>query len=127
VIASAFRIARRAPLAIALLLGGLLTIALVFPRVSYARRDRIIARWSRWLLRACGIRLVEQPAPQAQSLASLQGPALIVANHISWIDIFLMLATTSDVFHALPTSPPFVKNVNAGKRCLSKPKTNHHP
>ena len=99
-IAASFRIARRAPLAVALLLGGLLTIALIFPRVSYARRDRIIARWSRWLLRACGIRLIEQPDPKAQSLASLRGPALIVANHISWIDIFLMLATTSAHFVA---------------------------
>lgn len=94
------RIALRAPVAIALLLGGLFTVTFVFPRIGYDRRDRIIARWSRWLLRACGIRLVEQPAPGAQSLASLQGPALIVANHISWIDIFLMLATTSAHFVA---------------------------
>jgi 1-acyl-sn-glycerol-3-phosphate acyltransferase len=94
------RIALRAPLAIALLLGGLATIALVFPRASYATRDRIIARWSRWLLRACGIRLIEQPAAGAQSLSSLHGPALLVANHISWIDIFLMLATTSAHFVA---------------------------
>ena len=64
----ALRIIVRAPVAIALLLGGLATIALVFPRASFATRDRIIARWSRWLLRACGIRLVEQPAAGAQPL-----------------------------------------------------------
>ena len=96
----ALRIIVRAPVAIALLLGGLATIALVFPRASFATRDRIIARWSRWLLRACGIRLVEQPAAGAQPLSSLSGPALLVANHISWLDIFLMLASTSAHFVA---------------------------
>jgi len=99
-VASTVRMALRAPLAVALLLGGLFTIAFVFPRVSYTRRDRIIARWSRWLLRACGIRLAEQPASGAQTLSSMHGPALIVANHISWIDVFLMLATTSAHFVA---------------------------
>lgn len=96
----ALRIIVRAPVAIALLLGGLATIALVFPRASFATRDRIIARWSRWLLRACGIRLVEQPAAGAQPLSSLSGPAVLVANHISWLDIFLMLASTSAHFVA---------------------------
>ncbi len=99
-IAAALRIAVRAPLVASLLLGGLATIAFVFPRVNYARRDRIVARWSRWLLRACGIRLIEQPAAEAQSLSSMQGPALLVANHISWLDVFLMLGTTSAHFVA---------------------------
>jgi 1-acyl-sn-glycerol-3-phosphate acyltransferase len=94
------RIALRAPVAIALLLGGLFTVTVIFPRVSYARRDRIIARWSRWLLRACGIRLAEAPAAGASNLANLKGQALLVANHISWLDIFLMLATTSAHFVA---------------------------
>ncbi|MBM3409176.1 MAG: 1-acyl-sn-glycerol-3-phosphate acyltransferase, partial [Betaproteobacteria bacterium] len=30
----------------------------------------------------------------------MHGPALIVANHVSWIDVFLMLATTSAHFVA---------------------------
>ena len=94
------RIALRTPLAIALLIGGLFTVTIVFPRISYARRDRIIARWSRWLLRACGIRLAEAPAPDAHPLESIRGPALLVANHISWLDIFLMLASTSAHFVA---------------------------
>lgn len=99
-IASTLRIALRAPVAIALLLGGLFTVTFIFPRISYDRRDRIIARWSRWLLRACGIRLKEELAPGASPLGALHSQSLIVANHISWLDIFLMLASTSAHFVA---------------------------
>lgn len=94
------RIARRLPLALALLLGGLLTVLLLFPRLGFPARDRIVARWSRWLLRACGVRLAESGSEGATQLAHLHGGTLIVANHISWLDIFLMLAMTSAHFVA---------------------------
>lgn len=114
------RIALRAPVAIALLLGGLFTVTFVFPRIGYDRRDRIIARWSRWLLRACGIRLKEELLPGVSPLGSLKSQSLIVANHISWLDIFLMLASTSAHFVAKSeiASWPIVGRLVAGAGTL---------
>lgn len=95
-----FRIARRIPVALVLVLGGLFTVMFVFPRMGFPARDRTVARWSRWLLRACGVRLAEAATPGATPLSQLHGGTLIVANHISWLDIFLMLAMTSAHFVA---------------------------
>jgi len=63
------------------LLAGLLTIFLVFPRLSPQQRQIRVQVWSLEMLARLGIRLVVQghPAPQ--------GPLLLVANHISWLDI----------------------------------------
>jgi 1-acyl-sn-glycerol-3-phosphate acyltransferase len=64
------------------LCAGLATSALVFPWAGGALRARLTRNWSRRLLRLCRVR-VEQ-APGAAAL----GHALIVANHVSWLDIF---------------------------------------
>ncbi|MFP5391608.1 MAG: lysophospholipid acyltransferase family protein [Gammaproteobacteria bacterium] len=65
---------------------GLLTCALLFPWLGRERRDRHIQRWSHALLRICGIGVERMPgeAPLAH--------ALIVANHVSWLDIFVINA-----------------------------------
>ena len=63
------------------LLRGLATCALVFPLAGPALRERCIRNWSRKLLAICGVRLVVQGAIS-------DSPALIVCNHISWLDIF---------------------------------------
>ena len=68
------------------LFAGLAACALVFPLVHGARRERIMRRWSRDLLRMCGVN-VEQ-APGAPALEH----AMIVANHVSWLDIFVINA-----------------------------------
>ena len=86
------RIARRVPVGLVLLVSGLLIVKLVFPRLGYARRDRIVAGWSRLLLRAFGVRLVECPAPGAGSLRELRGGTMLLANHVNWIDVYLVLA-----------------------------------
>jgi 1-acyl-sn-glycerol-3-phosphate acyltransferase len=65
---------------------GLATCALVFPWVGSARRDAHIKRWSRQLLGICGVRL--EQAAGAPALAR----AMIVANHVSWLDIFVINA-----------------------------------
>ena len=81
---------------IALLLGGLATVLGLFPWIGIARRETLIALWSRALLRACGVRVREIVAPGAQPLAGLrgqQGPGqgrLLLPNHISWLDIFVI-------------------------------------
>lgn len=67
---------------------GLATCALVFPWCGPARRARIVQRWSARLLRICGVRLERLPGAPALALDH----ALVVANHISWLDIFVINA-----------------------------------
>jgi 1-acyl-sn-glycerol-3-phosphate acyltransferase len=65
------------------LLRGLLTAAAVFPFLSPARRRAAVKRWSHALLRIVGVRLhVHGPPPHRQ-----EPPAMLVANHVSWLDI----------------------------------------
>ena len=63
------------------LLQGLATCALVFPLAGPAMRERRVRNWSRGLLAICGVRLVVRGEMS-------DSPALIVCNHISWLDIF---------------------------------------
>lgn len=62
-------------------LAGLLTILFRFPRLSQEQREIRVQVWSREMLARLGIRLVVAGTPADQ------GPALLVANHISWLDI----------------------------------------
>ena len=68
------------------LVSGLLTSALVFPWVSSDRRSRHVRRWSSGLVAICGVR-VELVSFGAEVPLSR---ALIVANHVSWLDIFVI-------------------------------------
>jgi len=63
------------------LLQGMATCAFVFPLAGPALRERRIRNWSRRLLAICGVRLVVRGALP-------DSPALIVCNHVSWLDIF---------------------------------------
>ncbi|HMS81081.1 MAG TPA: aminotransferase class I/II-fold pyridoxal phosphate-dependent enzyme, partial [Burkholderiaceae bacterium] len=65
------RRAWRLPALLALLLGGLATVFAVFPLVGDARREWLIATWSRWLMAACGAQVRERCAPGAQALIQL--------------------------------------------------------
>ena len=67
------------------LLQGLATCALVFPWAGVALRERLVRRWSARLLRICRVEVGGQQAGHAP----LQH-ALIVSNHISWLDIFVI-------------------------------------
>lgn len=60
---------------------GLLTILLRFPRLAPEQRELRVQVWSRELLARLGVRL------EVQGVATLPGPLLLVANHISWLDI----------------------------------------
>jgi len=67
------------------LLQGMTTCALIFPVTGAAIRERLIGNWSRRLLEICGVRVVITGALST-------APALIVCNHISWLDIFAINA-----------------------------------
>ena len=60
---------------------GLITILVLFPRITPANRQRRVQVWSSEMLVCLGLelRVIGQPAPN--------GPMLLVANHISWVDI----------------------------------------
>jgi 1-acyl-sn-glycerol-3-phosphate acyltransferase len=75
---------RLSGLALHLALGVL--IAALLPVVGTARRDWLIRVWSRQLLRVLGIRLRLGVAPHTAH------GALLVCNHISWLDIYLIFA-----------------------------------
>jgi 1-acyl-sn-glycerol-3-phosphate acyltransferase len=67
-------------------LSGIATVLWRFPSLSAAQRHQRVQAWAAALLVKAGIRLevVGQPVSQ--------GPALLVANHISWLDIPVMHA-----------------------------------
>ncbi|MEP6941408.1 MAG: lysophospholipid acyltransferase family protein [Betaproteobacteria bacterium] len=85
--------AGRAPLALRLLrylrvsihvFQGIGTTAFVFPMVALPRRRELIKRWSVKLLRIMNI------DSRVRGIPSWAGNVLVVANHISWLDIFVL-------------------------------------
>ena len=67
---------------------GLLTCAVIFPWIGAAGRTLHVQRWSLRLLKICRVR-VEVINPHGAGSAVR---ALIVANHVSWLDIFVINA-----------------------------------
>ena len=65
---------------------GLVTCATVFPWAGAALRARIVRRWSGALLRICRVHI--EPVAGVPAL----GHALVAANHVSWLDIFVINA-----------------------------------
>lgn len=68
-----------------------LAAACALPRLGAARRERVIAWWSRGLLNALGVRLRVDGEPPA-------GPGLVVANHVSWLDVAALAALRPALF-----------------------------
>lgn len=67
------------------LCAGVATTLFVFPLVSAQRRRALIKRWSRRLLRILAVETRVRGA-----IAAPGGNVLVVANHISWLDIFVL-------------------------------------
>lgn len=81
-VVASFKLAR----ALAHIAAGLWIIHTRFGTMSQAEKEVRVTAWSRSLLEKIGIelRVLGQPAPS--------GPMLLVANHISWLDISAMHA-----------------------------------
>lgn len=62
-------------------LRGAVMAAVYFPFISAAHRHRLVKRWSARLLRILHVRLHVHGRPATTS------PMMIVANHVSWLDI----------------------------------------
>lgn len=69
------------------LLRGLLTCAVLFPWLGVESRQSHIRRWSRRLLRICGVTLEVQGLQPGQAMPH---GAMVVSNHISWLDIYVI-------------------------------------
>jgi len=67
-------------------LHGLLQIVFVFPRLAQAQRDMRVQAWAARMLLHLGVHLRIEGTPPGG------GPALLVANHISWLDIVVLHA-----------------------------------
>ncbi|MEW2327350.1 lysophospholipid acyltransferase family protein [Micromonospora chersina] len=60
-------------------------LAALLPLLPAGRRRAALRGWARWTLRALGVRLVVRGRLP-------RGRALLVANHVSWLDILAVLA-----------------------------------
>lgn len=81
-------------------LSGLAQILFVFPRLAQQQRDLRVQVWADKMLACLGVALEVSGRPPAT------GPMLLVANHISWLDILVLHAarhcrfvSKSDVRH----------------------------
>ena len=66
---------------------GYWTIKTVFPKLEQHDRHARVNVWAGQMLQIVGIELLVNGTPPAQ------GPVLLVANHISWLDILVMHAS----------------------------------
>ncbi|EDN68559.1 conserved hypothetical protein, membrane [Beggiatoa sp. PS] len=79
-------------LLVGLLLSFIIFSPLVHSKLSKRWHQRIVGEWSRILCRICGL--------QVRYYGDItQAPALFVANHISWLDIFALLGTFQVFFY----------------------------
>ena len=73
---------------------GLLCVGLIYPLIGPRARAWLNRNWSRCLMAFCGLRVVLKGTPR------LRGPVLMVANHVSWIDIFVLNSARATAFVA---------------------------
>ena len=66
-----------------IILSGVTTVVFLYPFVNDRRRARLRQRWSRVLLGILGMELDAR-------LGEIAPGSMLVANHISWIDIFVI-------------------------------------
>lgn len=68
------------------ILGGVWTIYTVLPRMSLPQKHARVQVWALAMLECLAIKLLVKGSPP------VNGPMLLVANHISWVDIVVMHA-----------------------------------
>ncbi len=78
------------------MLQGLLVVGIVYPQVAPATRARITQAWSAKLLRILNIVLSVHGARPDEDATHL----IVVSNHVSWLDIFVINSTQPSRFIA---------------------------
>jgi len=77
------------------LLHGLVITSIIFPWLSKPERDARKRRWSKKLLAILHVSVRERSAPE-----NLPERCMLVVNHISWLDIFVINARSPATFIA---------------------------
>jgi 1-acyl-sn-glycerol-3-phosphate acyltransferase len=72
------------------------SLAVIYPLLSLPTRQAILQRWSADLLKILHVKLEISGHPAC----SLEQGAFLVANHISWLDVFALNATRPSCFVA---------------------------
>lgn len=98
-IVAQWRVATRLPAMVLWMLGGLATVLATFWFLPAQGRGWLIRGFGRGILTILGVRREISPAMEAQ-LANTPAPALLVGNHISWLDIYVIQATLPATFIA---------------------------
>ncbi len=75
---------------------GVALAGLLFPFCTKAKRVAVVRRWSADLLAVLAVRVEVSGTPPVAGVA----PAMIVANHVSWLDIFALNAVHTARFVA---------------------------
>jgi len=92
-----------APLALSFIIvhivWGMLVALVLFPLLPPGASDALVKIWSRLLLLALGIRLELQCHPDAGQIEASRGSLLLI-NHVSWADVFVIAAVTPARFVA---------------------------
>lgn len=84
----------RVPFVLLWLASSLFCVATIYPFVGLQARSWLNNMWSRMLMAICGVKVqvIGQPV--------MTGSALWVANHVSWIDIFILSSVRCVAFIA---------------------------
>lgn len=90
--AAGFRAVVRTVRVVGHVLHGLWTLRTAFPRLNPVQRHRAVQAWSVDMLRHMGVALV------VQGERPVCGPLLVVANHLSWLDILVLNAACPSRF-----------------------------
>jgi 1-acyl-sn-glycerol-3-phosphate acyltransferase len=88
----------RAVALVLLVLAGLLTLLLVVRFLPVRRQAAVRRVWSKLLLRLCGMRL--RPTGTLPAEEPAMPPTMVVMNHVSWLDIFVLNAVAPSTFIA---------------------------
>lgn len=88
------RFVLRTFLVVPLIVFGLICVGTVYPVMGARARDALNRAWSRCLMFSCGLKVVVKGHP------TMRGAVLFVANHVSWIDIFVLNSTRATSFVA---------------------------
>lgn len=94
------RVAWRLPLLGTWVLAGLAWILIVHHRLPAGGQRAVIRLFARGVLLWCGVRLEPTLKGPTQPKALLPNPALLVANHVSWLDIYVAHALEPVTFIA---------------------------
>jgi len=75
-------------------IAGLVSVVAIFPLAGTRVRYAMTLRWSRMLMAVCGVKVRLQGTPV------MSGPVMWVANHVSWVDIFVLNSVRPTAFVA---------------------------